>query len=414
MAECLNIRKLPAYDDSITRKQFHTYSPYNSAFKYNDEVRISIQQQDLYVLPHESYIYVELTVKRKNGVVIPAPADPAVPGAPPPMEEPRFISDYAPFLFEQIRYEINGFEIDSCRNVGITNLMKGYATFDVATMKRHYIETWNSNPDVANLGKYSFSIQLKSIFGFAEDYKKIIMNMKHELILVRSRNDLNCFFGNHDISEIEIDKIQWKIPHVEVSDKMKLMLTKHLEHKRPVEMAFRSWTLHEYPILPNTNKHTWAVKTTNSINRPRYVIVAFQTDRLNQINKNCAGFDHCNVSDLRVYLNGETYPYNALNLDFDNNMYLEAYRMFLDFPDDYYNNHLYYDPFLTYTDFKSCTLFIFDCSRQNEQIKTSMIDVRVEIQTRRNIPANTTAYCLIIHDNIVAYNPYTNIVQRNV
>lgn len=403
MADCLNVRQPLMYDDSITRKQIHTYSPYNSTFRYNDEVRITIQQQDLYVLPHESYIYVELTVKRKNNV-----GDPE--------QEPEFIANYATFLFEQIRYEINGFEVDVCRNPGITVLLKGLSTFSALKMKRHTVETWTAKPTPAPLGKYSFAIQLKHIFGFAEDYDKIIMNMKHELILVRSRNDINCFIGTEDVSEIEIDKIQWKIPHVEVSDKMKLTLLKHLEHKRPIEMAFRSWSLHEYPILPTTTKHTWAVKTTNNVNRPRYVIVAFQTDLSNKIDKNMSSLGHCNVSDIKIYLNNETYPYDALNLDFGNNLYMEAYRMLLDFGPTYYNNANSYinDPLLSYSGFKDCTLFVFDCSRQNEFIKSSMIDVRVEIQTRQNIPANTAAYCLIIHDNIVAYNPYTNIVQRNI
>ena len=30
------------------------------------------------------------------------------------------------------------------------------------------------------------------ILGFAEDYRKIVVNAKHELILMRSRNDLNA------------------------------------------------------------------------------------------------------------------------------------------------------------------------------------------------------------------------------
>ena len=32
-------------------------------------------------------------------------------------------------MFDEIRYELNGMEIDRSRNVGMTNLMKGYTTF---------------------------------------------------------------------------------------------------------------------------------------------------------------------------------------------------------------------------------------------------------------------------------------------
>jgi len=41
-------------------------------------------------------------------------------------------------MFDEIRYELNGTEIDHKRNVGMTSLMKSYATYsgDFA----HYIE----------------------------------------------------------------------------------------------------------------------------------------------------------------------------------------------------------------------------------------------------------------------------------
>jgi len=37
--------------------------------------------------------------------------------------------DVIEFIFDEIRYELNGMEIDRSRNLGITSLMKGYATF---------------------------------------------------------------------------------------------------------------------------------------------------------------------------------------------------------------------------------------------------------------------------------------------
>ncbi|KAF0762752.1 Uncharacterized protein FWK35_00006458 [Aphis craccivora] len=53
-----------------------------------------------------------------------------------------------------------------------------------------------------------------------------------------------------------------------------------------------------------------------------------------------------------------------------------------------------------------------DCSRQNDDTKTSSIDLRVEIKAANNFQANTAAYCLIIHDRIVQYNPFTGEVKK--
>ncbi|XP_077255213.1 E3 ubiquitin-protein ligase rnf146-like [Temnothorax americanus] len=69
MANILNIGGEPIFDDSVVKIKTHTYNPYaNTTFGHNDEIRIPIQQQDLYTLPCESFLYVEgrLVIKRRN------------------------------------------------------------------------------------------------------------------------------------------------------------------------------------------------------------------------------------------------------------------------------------------------------------------------------------------------------------
>lgn len=60
----LNVKRSIIIDDSITGVQYHSYNPYTTSFNNNDEIRIAIQQQDIYVLPHKSFIYVEGTITR--------------------------------------------------------------------------------------------------------------------------------------------------------------------------------------------------------------------------------------------------------------------------------------------------------------------------------------------------------------
>lgn len=50
----LQITDLPQYDNSIESYEIHCYNPYNNSFKDNDEIRIPIHQQDVYVLPSAS------------------------------------------------------------------------------------------------------------------------------------------------------------------------------------------------------------------------------------------------------------------------------------------------------------------------------------------------------------------------
>jgi len=54
---------------------------------------------------------------------------------------------------------------------------------------------------------------------------------------------------------------------------------------------------------------------------------------------------------------------------------------------------------------------IIDCSRHNESIKSAIVNVRIEFDCKENVPMNTTAYYLILHDRVVQYNPLTNVAK---
>lgn len=400
----LNVKNVPIEDDSITNMQYHTYNPYTTSFSHNDEIRIAIQQQDLYIYPAESFIYLECQVTNRP-VIADAEA----------IRTPKFVNNCASFLFDEIRYELNGFEIDKCKNPGITTTLKGLASYTSNDLYKLQMAGWNlDSNETANDGVYNFIIPLKMLFGFAEDYNQIIINSKHELIITRNRSDVNVFVGNSNNTEIKISKIQWYIPHVQVSDATKLQLLRYVDKKAPIQLHYRSWELFEYPILPQTDKHIWSVKTSSHVNKPRYIILALQTDKRNQAAADGSHFDHCDVSDVKVTLNSEVYPYENLNLNFGANIYAVLYDMFLRFMSSYYNDRTITTPLLDLKTFKEKgTLYVFDCSRQNETLKHGIVDLRINIQSRVNFPSNTTAYCLVIHDNVVIYNPYTNIVNKS-
>lgn len=401
MSNILNIRGSVDFDDSITSKQFHSYNPYTSSYNNCDEIRIAIQQQDLYLLPHDSYIYIEGKIEKDASAT---------------EEVPNIVNNAPAFLFDEIRYELNGIEIDKCKNVGVTTSMKGYLSFLPDDMNRMEIAGWNIDEyKKAESGYVSYCIPLKNIFGFAEDYQNIVLNAKHELILIRSRNDTNIFCGENNIVKFQMNKIQWRIPHIQVSDSEKIELLRFIERQKTVQMAYRSWELFEHPSLPENDKHIWSVKTSLQVNTPRYIIIGFQTNRNNQIKQDKSNFDHCNITDLKVYLNSICYPYENLNIDFDKQQYGVLYDMYAKFQESYYHDKLYYSPLLSLSNFKTIApLIVIDCSRQNESLKKSVVDLRIEMQTKKNIAAQTTAYCLIIHDNLVLYNPYTNSVNRMI
>ena len=57
-------------------------------------------------------------------------------------------------------------------------------------------------------------VSLGMLLGFC-DYKHVVINARHELILIRARNDNNCIVEDPATeSKLELFKIQWRMPNV--------------------------------------------------------------------------------------------------------------------------------------------------------------------------------------------------------
>lgn len=398
--DILNVMQQPLIDNSIVDLEYHNYQPFvTSKFDYNDEIRIPIQELDAYTLPCESMLYLEGKLTKEDGK---------------PTTKLKFINNAFCYLFREIRYEMNGIVVDSNRNVGLTSTIKSYLSYNESeSIKLQNAGWFPKESEISDGGKFNVCIPLKILMGFFEDYKKIILNMKQELVLIRSSNDLDAVVAPDDTEKpkITIDKLYWRVPHVSVGIPQQLSLTKILDKNVEILVPFRSWELIEYPSLTQTTRHTWPVKTTTKLETPRHVIVAFQTNKKNKITSNMSKFDHCNLTNIRVFLNSERYPYNDLFLDFKDNKFATLYEMFSNFRQSYYEKEK--EPIFNPKKFKDIAPIIhIDCSRQKETIQSGSVIVKLELEVAENMPDETTAYCLILHDRLFRYNPLTKLVRQ--
>ena len=92
--------------------------------------------------------------------------------------------------------------------------------------------------------------------------------------------------------KIIIDKIECLLPNVKLSDARKIKFLKYIEKEPLIPISFRTWELYEYPMLPITSNHVWTVKTSTQLEKPRFVILGFQTNRKNVSSRNASHFDH--------------------------------------------------------------------------------------------------------------------------
>ncbi|XP_066583379.1 uncharacterized protein [Prorops nasuta] len=176
----LDVTAQPVFDNRITKMKMHAYNPYaNASLGNSDEIRIPIQQQDLILLPCDSYLYIE--GKIIVGTRAPDAATQDVIGLD---------CNSMAFLFDEIRYELNGIEIDRCKNVGITSSMKNLIslTAEESTSLGH--SGWFLT-DHRSTNHFNFCVPLQTLLGLCEDYRRVIINARHELVLIRARESTN-------------------------------------------------------------------------------------------------------------------------------------------------------------------------------------------------------------------------------
>ncbi|KAJ8911441.1 hypothetical protein NQ315_008327 [Exocentrus adspersus] len=185
--DILNVNAGIYFDDAVTSAEKHTHQAYAStSLNNNDEIRIPIQQQDLYTLPNESSLYIKGKLLKTDNT---------------PSRTAKFVNNGVMLLFDEIRYEIGGYVIDRIRNPGLTSIIKGYVSFNKNAAQFLQNSGWFlSNNEQSNIvddnGNFNVVIDLSTIFGFCEDYRKIILNMRQELVLIRSNSDTNAIINS--------------------------------------------------------------------------------------------------------------------------------------------------------------------------------------------------------------------------
>lgn len=413
MSELLNVTGRPFQDTAIENYEFHPYQPYTSGeINYNDEIRIAINELDTNTAPCNSYLYIEGKLTKEDGTT---------------SDKLEFVNNAIAHLFREIRYELNGTIIDSVRNLGLVSTLKGYLSYNDNESRSLQNAGWFPKHKSAGValtgspkiiknksGDFNVCVPLKHLMGFFEDYQKIIIHMRQELVLIRSSNDLDAIssIDETDKPKVNITKTFWMVPHVTVSLTEQLRLNRLSNKSVELPIHFRSWELIEYPALPQSTRHTWPVKTTTKVETPRHVIVAFQKDKKNKITTDMSKFDNITLRNIKVFLNSERYPYGDLAIDFKNDKYATLYEMYANFQESYYGNKTN-QPIFTPLEFEDYAPIVhIDCSHQKESIQSGSVVMRIEFETDTATTSDTSAYCLVLHEKQFTYNPLTKIVRQ--
>lgn len=406
--EKLDVFRKPHFDESIVKEDFYTYLPFTLNSDYSDTIRIEIQSSDTIIGLYDSYIQIKGTYTPKTAG----------------NTNFQITNNFPYYLFDEMQLIVgNNHIVDVCKLPGITSTIKGLASYTKEDRglgcTGWKIEVGNEEENVNGNGRFTCCIPLNKIFGFVDDYRKALVNMRCELVMIRAKNDFNCYKSpagdaGTDV-EFKINRISWEVPHIRLADEAKLNLLNNLRTNPSIVCGFRQWDLHLLPAIGLAKTQVWRIKNSNELEKPRWMIIMLQNERERGVRAGDASkFTHSNLTDIKVHLNSQVFPYQRMNLDFANNDYMVAYLNYKRFREGYYADKDYEKCLITYSGFKEKPVFVIDCTRQEESTKDSTVDIRLELESSENFDNTTKVYCLILHDSLMEYNPITETVLRYV
>ena len=438
MADILQITEDIPVDDSIYEYEYKEYNPIVGTNLNRGSIVLTIESQDIYTHPAESFLVIEGELRRRDRAVDGAVqyyADDAVV---------TLINNAMMYLFSDVRFHLASHEIEVLQNPGhattILGLLKYPDDFNKSfgmnqlwvkdentgaaeirpaqdafnngfVIRRDYIITSpNTN------GKFSFKIPLKHFLGFCEDYKKILYGMQQKLTLTRTNDNNAIFRTGADEGEVYLERIRWFMPHVIPSDAYRLQLDKIIEKKEKIPVGYRMLQCDSSQVPATSTNFTWRLGVKSSPDIPRFIIVGFQTDKNNSQAFNPAIFDNLNVRNIYVTLNAKRYPDTDYDNDFTENHFSRLYGDAALFRKKFYNmDELVSNCGINPQEYKTIyPLFVFDVTKQSEKLKTSVSDIHIKASFANNPGNNTMAYAVIISDRLFHFvsdgSKITNIV----
>ena len=122
-------------------------------------------------------------------------------------------------------------------------------------------------------------------------------------------------------------------------------------------------------VISESTSFTWRLSVKTALEKPRFIIVGFQTDEAGDQTKNPPTFNHVNLKNAYVTQYSDRYPMVDYNLSFSNQKISKVYGEAALFGVNFFGMHeLITQSNITPSDYKTLfPLYTFDVSKQKEK-----------------------------------------------
>ena len=185
----------------------------------------------------------------------------------------------------------------------------------------------NPNPK----GSFQCAIPMRHIFGFVDDCSKVTYGMRDTLQLIR-KDDNDALFRTAaaGAGKVVLSKLAWSVPIVQPNDVRKVNLYKSIGSNNVIPVSYCMPQCETFS-LPQARSTVWRLGVSSAPEKTRWVLVGLQTNKSGIQENNAAIIDHCNLTNMQVWLNHSRYPSVDMATDFTKEQYAGVYKSFYDF-----------------------------------------------------------------------------------
>ena len=153
-----------------------------------------------------------------------------------------------------------------------------------------------------------------------------------------------------------------------------------------------------------------------NVTNPIWAFVVFQTNRSNNQLKDNGIFDHANVKNFWMVVDGKRCPEESWNLDFDNNYYVLAYEAFQDLKKCFFKTDS-----IPYVDKKRLQVYVSDIQCRfnraaSKYLKRKKYLLHVDFNKAVSDPSGsyegTICHIVVVSNCLLHYEPYKNKITQ--
>jgi len=130
--------------------------------------------------------------------------------------------------------------------------------------------------------------------------------------------------------KVTINNLYLRVPIIEYNSEAKINLINNL-FKENYIFQFKKWQCTQHMKVTGKSLTFDITNIYRNMQNPIWAFVVFQTNRLNNQQKDNSTFNHADVKNLWLEVSGRRYPEESLNLDWDSDNYCLAYNAYQDY-----------------------------------------------------------------------------------